>query len=288
MEQILLTKKEDIPLPEDIQTEVLQDVMVLLVTVNLDETLATLSNLQPLNGHENIYRFSQGGQQSNVVYYIGKYGACPAAIRDIQPDFELHGSDNAVPVMAEQCFPNLSAIISVGVAFGIKGEVKLFDVLVSSEVINYDETRDKQASLSQSAEPIVISSQLSKLFAQPVQWPDELIIKCLNNNGEQIPDVKSGLILSGSYHDDVAMRSLLRNFTHGVIGIEMGGTNLFLTSQQTSSHAIIIKAVCDFGDGRSNKTYQPTAALLAADFVEKCLSDPQAHETLQGLHVMYS
>ena len=274
LEQIMLTKKKDFPLPEDIETEVLKGIMVLLVTVNLDESLATRSYLQPLDGHETIYSFSQGEQQPNVIYYIGKYGACPSAIRYIPPEFELHGNNNTVPMMAEQCFPNLSAIISVGVAFGIEGEVKLCDVLVSSEVLNYYETKDKLASYSPSAESIVVSSQLSKLFAQPDQWPNESIIKRLNDNGEQIPDVKSGLILSGPNLDDLAMKSLVSLFTHEIIGIEMGGANLFLTNQETTAHAIIVKAVCDFGDRKSNKTYQPTAALLAADFVDKCLSDP--------------
>ena len=285
LKQMVLTTKKDIPLPKNIETEVLQSVMVLLVTMNLDESLATCSYLQPLDGHGNIYRFSQGGEQSNVIYCIGKYGACSSAIRDIPPVFELHGSTNAIPTMAEQCFPNLSAIISVGVACGIPGEVKLCDVLVSSEVVNYDETRDKQASYYSSVESMVVSSQLSKLFTQPDQWPNESIIKRLNDNGVQIPNVKSGLILSGPYLDDLALKSLIRNSTHGVIGIEMGRTNLFLTNQGTTAHAIIVKAVCDFGDGKSNKTYQPTAALLAADFIDKCLSDSQAHETLQGLHM---
>ena len=153
LKQMVLTTKKDIILPKDIETEVLQGVMVLLVTVNLDESLATCSYLQPLDGHDNIYRFFQGGQQSNVIYYIGKYGLCPAAIRDVPPYFELRGSTSSVPTMAKQCFPYLSAIISVGVAYGIKGEVKLFDVLVSSEVVNYnyDETRDKTPSYSPNA-----------------------------------------------------------------------------------------------------------------------------------------
>ena len=284
LKQMALTIKEDITLPEDIETEVLQGVMVLLVTVNLDESLATRSYLQPLDGHDNIYRFSQGGQQSNVVYYIGKYGLCPTAIRDVP---ELCGSTSFVPMMAKQCFPCLSAIISVGVAFGIKGEVKLFDVLVSSEVVNYnyDETRDKTPSYSPNAEPIVLLSQLCKLFTHPIQWPNELIKKRLNDNGKQIPIVKSGLILSGPYLDDPAIKSLVRNFAHRVIGIEMGGVNLFSAKQEITARTIIVKVVYNFGDGKNSNVCQPTAALLAANLVDKCLSHPQAHETLKGSHL---
>ena len=285
LKQMVSTAEKYMVLPEDIEIEVLQGIMVLLVTVNLDESLATRSYLQPLNGHANVYRYSQRGQQSNVVYYIGKYGACPAAIRDVLPD-ELHDSTSTVPMMAEQCFPYLSAIISVGVACGIKGEVKLFDVLVSSEVINYEATMDKTPSYSQNAEPIVVLSQLCKLFTYLIQWPNELIIKRLNDNGKQIPNVKSGVILSGPYLlDDPAMKSLVRNFANGVIGIEMGGANLFSGKQEIIARTIIVKAVCDFGDGKNSNVYQPTAAFLAANLVDKCLSHPQAHETLKGSHM---
>ena len=282
---MVLTTNKDIALPKDIETEVLQSIMVLLVTVNLDETLATRNYLQPLDGSKNIYSFSQGGQQSNIIYYIGNYGFCPAAIRHVPPELELHGNTNAVPMMASQCFPYLSAIISVGVACGIKGEVKLLDVLVSSEVVNYDETKVKQPSYSPSVESIVVSSQLCKLFTNPIEWPNESIIKCLNDNGKQIPNVKSGLILNVPYLDDPAMKSLVTNFTHRVIGIEMGGANLFSVKQEITARTIIVKVVYDFVDGKNSDVYKPTAALLAANLVDKCLSHPQAYETLKGSHM---
>ena len=49
-------------------------------------------------------------------------------------------------------------------------------------------------------------------------------------------------------------------------------------------NVIIVKAVCNFKDGKDNEVYQPTAALLAADLVHVCLSDHQAFEELEGLH----
>jgi len=46
--------------------------------------------LQPLDGHENIYNSSKcddsGDHQIQIaIYYISKYGACPAAIKRIPP-----------------------------------------------------------------------------------------------------------------------------------------------------------------------------------------------------------
>ena len=278
-----MTTQDDILLPVDIETEILQSVMVLLVTRNINEKLATYSYLQPLDGHENIYRFDQCGRQTKVVtYYIGKYGACPAAIRNIPSGYEMHNSTGTVPMMADRCFPNLGGIISVGVTCGIKGVVKVCDVLVSSEVVNYDSSRDKDKA-------IIISSKLKKLFTQPIQWPNEGIKKHLSDNGEHMPDVKSGVILSVPHLvDDQTIQTSVKNFAHEAIGIEIGGPDLFAVNQETTANTIIVKAVCDFGDGKNVKKYQPTAALLAADLVHECLTKPASRETLKGLYNIFA
>ena len=280
-----MTTKEDVPLPKDIEAEVLQSVMVLLVAVNINETSAAHSYLQPLDGHENIYQYfktlDQEGQQSTVViYYIGKYGACTAAIRNVPAGVEVY--NNTVLMMTDQCFPNLSVIISVGVACGIKKKVKLCDVLVSTKVINYDKASDGSGGYREVT--TTVSPQIIKLFTQCEQWPNDTIRKRLNDNEISIPIVKSGVILSGSCNvDDPVMNKILKKQFSKAVGIETEQTNLFTDTQQSMTNSIIIKAVCEFGDGKYNEMYQPTAALIAADLVHKCLSDPQVYEMFKGL-----
>ena len=286
-EQTVLTARD---VPKDIETELLQNVMVLLVTGTKIETLAIHSYLQPLDGHINIYRFIQAGQEAEVVtYYIGKYGACLAAVRDTSSSLEMHDSTSSISTMADQCFPNLGVIISVGVACGIKDKVKMFDVLVSSKVVNYDAGKDGDEVYSLRGESITVSSQLNKLFTQPKEWPSDVIKKFLNDDSQFMPNVKSGVILSGPLLvDDPAMKRLsVKSFAHEAIGIEMYGTHSFMPSQQTTMNGIIVKAVCDFGDGRHNKKYKLAAAILAADLVHQCLSDLQASEKIKGLHNVF-
>ena len=283
---MVLTKGNSISLPKHIENEILQCVVILLVTVNLDESLAIHSYLQPLDGHKSIYKLNQDEHDDrSFTYYIGNYGACPAAIRDVLPTFKVHDisdSTNTVLVMADQCFPNLSAIISVGVACGIREKVKICDILVSSEVVNYETAGNKENIYSSSADIIKVSPQLCGLFTCPIKWPNDSIIKRLNESGEQSPNVKSGLILSGQCRDNLVMESLLRNFGHGAIGVEKEAINLFAENQQTVVNSIIVKAVSDFGNGMDDEKYRPTAAILVADFLDKCLNDPQAYELLKG------
>ena len=248
----------------------MQSVTVLLACANINETLATCSYLQALDGHENIYSFDQGGQ---VIYYIGKYGVCPAAIKVAPCGFEANGS-----TMTNH-FPNLTAIISVGVASGIKGKVQMYDVLVSSEVVNYDNVLDTDQMYTPKGKPFAVSPWLIKLFSQPAHWPNDVIKGRLINNNMIMPNVMSGMILSGSsYHADDS--TINKIFSDKAIGVEMQRAHYFT---ENTVNAIIIKAVCNFGVGKDNKVYQPTAALLAADLVHVCLSDRQASEKLKGL-----
>ena len=272
----------DIPLPDNIKAEILQSVVVLLVSANVNETLATRIYLQPLDGHEVIFTFTQDGQQ--VIYYIGKYGNCSVAVRDISPSFGMHSSAGTISAPADQCFPNLNAIISVGVACGIKGKVKMCDVLVSSKIVYYDKTSDRHYIYSPTEKPaIVVSQWLKKLFFKPALWPDDTIQARLIKNDVSLPNVLSGVILSGPYHtDEAAMNNFVRTFADEAIGIEMLRTYHFMIK---TTNIIIVKAVCDFGDGKDYEIYQPTAALLAADLVHACFNDHQASEELKGLLV---
>ena len=260
----------------------LQNVVILLVTGNRNEYLATRSYLKPLDGHDNVYRFNQGERQTGIViYYIGNYGVCPAAVRDVMSGFEVQESDRTVSMMANQCFPNLNVIISVGVAYGIEGKVNMLDVLVSSKIINYENSKVEREGFLPRGEPILVSTYLKNIFTDLLQWPDSAIENRLKSNGISKPRIKSGVILSGPYPNSGLKRILILNAPEA-IGIETEGVHLF-ANQHTTINVIVVKAVCDFGDGSSSEVFQPTAALLAADIVNKGLSDSKALKFLTGL-----
>ena len=224
-----------VPLPKSTTDEVLRSITILLVSTNENETLATRSYLQPLDGDENIYTFDQDGK--GVVYYVGKYGACPAAVAKVPHGFEVH-----ISILANQCFPNLCAIVSVGVACGIEGKVQMCDVLVSSQIVNYD--RDDQMPKEK---PFSVSPWLKKLFSHPVCWPDYTTEVRLTSNGMPIPNVMSGVILSGPpYHfDDPVMKNFATNISGEAIGIEIQRAYHFT---KDTVNAIVVKAVCNFGE----------------------------------------
>ena len=273
---------DGIPLPRGIECEVLQSVTVLLVSTN--EFSIAWNYLEPLDGHKHVHKYNQGGQQTELItYYIGKYGICPAAVRRIPPVFQTNDNPTTIVMMADRCFPNLGAIISVGVACGIKRKVQILDVLVSSKVINYDYDITMKSYLPK-GEEIIVPSPVVKLFTQPVKWPNDTIKEYLKSNRQRMPYVKSGVILSGPHVlDDPVINRLVTKLANEALGIEMDGANLFAENQLIAVNKITVKAVCDFGDGKNIKINQHTAALLAVDLVHNILSHPQAPEILKGL-----
>ena len=271
-------------LPKEIEFAVLQSVVVLLI--NTHETSLICKYLQPLDDHVCVFRFNQFGQQTELVtYYIGKCGACPAAVRVLSPRFVVCDNANTVLMMADQCFPNLGAVISVGVACGIKNKVELCDVLVSSKVINYDKATYGRQGYLPKGEAVPVSSHLLKLFVQPVQWPNDKIRKLLSGNYALVPKVQYGTILSGPYVvDDPAIRRLIKTFADKTMGIEIDGAHVFTENHPIKRNTIIVKGVCDFEDGKNINIYKSIAASVAVNLVHKCLSDPQALEILEGLN----
>ena len=265
----------------------LDSVIVLLVAVNDNEYLATRSYLKPLevdDGHKGIYKYSQhekfGAKKDTfATYYIGKFGACVAAIRRIEAGAKAQGGAKEVPNMAFLAFSNIGAIIAVDVACGVENEDKMCDVLVSTQVANYDQSKAQAGRFIQRGSRINASSFLLNLFKDNVGWPNDSINPIKSRLVEcnmPVPKVVPGVILSGPYliNDPKLKKQLIKDIAEEAKGIEMEGAYLFEELEQTKTHVIIVKAVCDFGDGKKHKVYQPTAALIAADLVYQKLKDP--------------
>ena len=266
--------------------ELLKEVVLLVLTVSEIEHFGVLYYLEPLTGHTDIYEYMQlvndGLQSKCAIYLIGKYGAIPTAVRQIEPGSAFDGATTA-PNLAFRCFKSLNAIIGVGVACGVEKHTKLFDVIVASEVRNYDQARLDTAGTLNRGMTIRASKLLSSIFRQPIEWLDNETKERLDKCNVPEPKIKQGVILSGPYliNNSKVKNELIQNFAPEAIGIEMEATYLFRAACDTPIHMTIVKAVCHFGDGRKIKHFQPTAALLAANCLKKYFHNQQVLKILQ-------
>ena len=210
--------------------------VLLLLTVNDNEDYAALCYLEPLPGHDEIFRYYQredaGVQTQHAIYLIGKYSACPAAIRQIKPGAEILGATFA-PNLAFRCFKNLNVIIGMGVACGVEKKVKFCDVLVADKVNNYDQARLQQGDPLSKSYAMPVSDLLSSIFRQNIMWPDDEIKERLEECNVK-PKIKQGTILSGPYliDDTNIKKELIQSFASEAMGIEMEATYIFKAAQQ--------------------------------------------------------
>ena len=266
--------------PDSFEANELQGrTQILLLTANEHEYYAALAFLEPVEGDTLLRCQHQytGSLAQAATYTFGRFGAFIAAVEMMT--FQGPEAAKDVITMAANFFgPNLNAIFSVGVACGVEKKNKLLDVLVSKCVSFYTAARysttddGKPKITSRAIANLPTSDLLLQHFSNPPEWPAETskIAKSLTKT----PKLHKGLFLSGDYLVDNKdfKYELLNNFAKEAIGIEMEGAGLYHNYRSHSYEILIVKAVCDFGDGNKNKDYQPTAALLAVECLQHYLS----------------
>ena len=265
---------------------------ILLVTANKFENEAVLSFLEPIEGDALLkyqYNWKIGFIKKQAMYIFGKFGAVNAAVHLMVKQGSASAQD--VVIIASACFGNnLDAIFAVGVACGVKGKSDLLDVLVSKSITCYNASR---YGTTKDGKPEILNRDMTNLgkdtfiigrFSTPPHWPtkDSLLVNRLSKP----PKMHKGLILSGDYLIDNKdfKEQLIKNFAKEAIGIEMEGAGLFHDKAQHGCDCkiMIVKAVCDFGNGLKDKSYQPTAALLAAECLHHYLKEKDMPGALRG------
>jgi nucleoside phosphorylase len=174
------------------------------------------------------------------------------------------GSQEGVRKGIEALSP--SAVIMVGIAFGINGQKQAIgDVLVSERLMLYDLQRvgtDKEGNLE-------IIPRGDRPHASP--WLINRLQMANQSWDESKARLRFGLILSGDkLADNIDFRKQLPKFEPEAIGGEMEGAGLYVACQNSKVDWILVKAICDWADGQKAKdkeARQQLAAHNAAVFV---------------------
>ena len=264
---------------QDKVKSMLLETKILFVTANPFEHEAVLNFFKPRKSTNTLlrceYKVSIGFLKRTAHYTFGKFGEYNAAVERMVK--QGPAAAQSVIMTTAFCFEKLEAIFAVGVACGVKPKTELLDVIVAKTVNFYTDarlsTKDGQLKIeSRSKSRLDTSQQFLSKFQQIPKWPRESssIIKRLTKQ----PKMHFGNVLSGNYlvdNKDIK-KCLIENFAPDAIGIEMESAGLFYEFDSCDVQLMVVKAVCDLGDGKKNKDYQPTAALLAAECVHHYLS----------------
>jgi nucleoside phosphorylase len=158
---------------------------------------------------------------------------------------------------------NPRAVAAVGIAFGVDEEKQAIgDILLSKQVQLYELQRCGKEVRMRGDKPHAASRLINhfETFSQ-VKWCGA--------------KVQPGLILSGEkLIDNIDYRKQLVELQPEAVGGEMEAAGLYVACQDHKVDWIVIKAICDWADGKKDmnkEDRQKVAATNAADFVVKAL-----------------
>jgi nucleoside phosphorylase len=207
------------------------------------------------------------------TYYIGRFGAFDAVVTLCSMGSEgVTGSAFTIDEAIRQWKP--TAVVLVGIAFGAnRRKQRPGDVLIAEQVAPYELQRIGERIIFRSPAP-ASSSALVNRFRNALEWRFDR------------PDKSScrahiGLVLSGEkLVDNQEFKNNLLSEFPNAIGGEMEGTGLWAASDRNRTEWVLVKAVCDWGDGHKHDGYHEMAAASAVSLCRQVFSDPHA---LDGL-----
>lgn len=151
------------------------------------------------------------------------------------------------------------AVIMVGIAFGVNDQTqKIGDILVTEHLRPYELQKvTAEINLLRSSKPDASTWPLNRLRNAELSW--------------QGAEVRFGNVLTGEkLVDDIDFRDQLRLLEPEAIGGEMEGAGLYASCQDAKVDWILVKAICDWADGKKEQdkaARQLLAATNAAKFV---------------------
>ena len=238
------------------------EIDVVLITATDTELKAVVNLLQPLPENQKILLVYSGPE----TYYIGQFGSWKTVLTKCRMGSIGEGSIILATAQAQRLW-NPRAIIMLGIAFGKDPEKqRIADVLVASQIIPYEKQRVQEEKIIY-RDPIPPSNTtLLNRFENIQNWE----FTCPDGRKSEI---KIGPILSGEkLVDDSVFKANLSEQFPQAIGGEMEGAGLCAASGRVGTAWILVKSICDWGDGKKHKKHQPLAAAAAASLVHHVLS----------------
>lgn len=234
---------------------------VVIMTATDVELEAVISLLQPYPRRKTVLLAYQGPE----TYYLGKFGAWKTAVTKCRMGA---GGAGGSTLATESAIRNWQprAIIMVGIAFGKDAaKQKIGDVLVASQIIPYEKQRVGVEVIFRDPIPPTNSTLLNR-FENPLGW------QFSRPDGKSCA-IRYGPLLSGEkLVDDAQFKANLFHRFPQAIGGEMEGAGVAAAAGQNSIAWILVKGICDWGDGKKHNNYQPMAAAAATSLVYHVLS----------------
>lgn len=220
---------------------------ILFVTATDVETKVLHNSFQAINIPYNeilVYNYK------NITIYIGNFenylvSHIQCGMGAVQRSGSILSTQVALEIL------DIQAVIMPGICFGIDKKIqKIGDVLISQNIALYDVSKINKH---------IIEYRGCVPESGPILFNR---FKAHHVTNQHNFKTFYGTILSGEkLVNDIDFRNSLKKQYPTAIGGEMEGAGIYATTSLAGVEWIIVKGICDWGDGKKNKKSQENAAL---------------------------
>ena len=252
--------------PEPFSDDLVQDIIILLMTATEIELQGIMGYLKPKDGREKIIETFTGTKAAQKKFYIGKYGQYPVAV-----GMSASAKGHQGPIVACNVTARIMEVvkpryvIAVGICYGMDTKkTSSSDVIVSSFICDYTCLRVGGTLQPRGGIPSV-GPTLLQVFSSPVgyshiQDDNEVKVHC------------GPFIARPDLVDNPIYKEQLKRLRPDALGGEMEGAGIMAAIRNATYvgvEAIVIKAICDWGDGKKSEAadWKPFSSHAAARYV---------------------
>lgn len=229
------------------------------------ELLQILRVMKPICRQRRLWKIMHGCD----TYYLGRFGSFQAVVAlSAMGSQGAGGSTLCADATIRTWEPRI--VILAGIAFAASRRKYLpGDVLVAEHIIPYESQRMGDETIFRNPVP-PSSAILLDRFRHALDWhfarPDQS--NCTRHIGPMLSGEK--LVDNLEFRD-----SLLKQYP-SAIGGEMEGAGLWGAASRARKEWIIVKGVCDWGDGKKHKEFQALAAAAAVSLCHHVFKDTRS------------
>lgn len=224
-------------------SELIPELNLLIVTANDIETYHVRQSLIPLEGHDDILKVPH----HNQTYFIGMFGEYLAIHVQCGSMGSISSAGAILTVSnAVEAWKPL-AVLMIGVAMGINEKKQnIGDVLISESIISYENQRLGEK-IVQRGLHVSTGQVLLNRFKNVTGWSSSI------EKGKTSKKI-IGPILSGEkLIDNIEERNKLTATFPSAVGAEMEGAGVYAACKDKNVNEwILVKGICDYGDGNKN------------------------------------
>ena len=248
--------------------DLVKGITVLLMTATPLELQGVMGYLEPKDGNQKIIQTYTDAEAGMIRFYVGKYGGYSVVVGMSAPAKGHQGpseASNVTTKLMNTVKPRY--VIAVGICYGMdKSKTSSGDVIVSDHIVDATCLRVDNT-LQLRGGTFSVGATLFQVFSSPVGYSHNY-----QDDKKKVKVHCGPFIARSDLINNPIYKEQLKSLRPDALGGEMEGAGIMAAIENATYvgvEAIVIKAICDWGDGKKSKAadWKPFSSHAAARYV---------------------